>query len=242
MSGFSVVLRPRFRRSHGISWKKKIVLVLVFIFFFFFPCTVWRMETYTPSPCTVCPMGAYILPPLQYVHVRNVSPPDSIVRAFPERVPFRFRGHTTRVLVVFPWYFWTRLLRSADSCAQLTTDRSSLLSFLLGKIRSRTPSVRIGFEPYCPRTILPGRYRFSQCCQLVALRCSPSKSDCRCGSNHFNVVCLLSSLPQSKMAFVRFSVIFTVALILNLCPSCFTFSQHDECSPLWFCFRLRPPV
>ena len=32
------------------------------------------------------------------------------------------------------------------------------------------------------------------------------------------------------------------ALILNLCPSCSTFLQYDECLPLWFCFRLLPPM
>ena len=81
------------------------------------------METYTPSS-------------LQCVHFQNVFPPDSGVRAFSEPIPSAFASmqHATRVLLVFPsCCFWTRLLLSGYRCVQQTTDRSSLLSFLLGE-------------------------------------------------------------------------------------------------------------
>ena len=75
----------------------------------------------------------------------NVHSLPSAVCAFSERISsrlwhsfffgnstFRFRIHATRVLLVsLSCYFWTRLLLSGYRCAQLATDRSSLLSFLL---------------------------------------------------------------------------------------------------------------
>ena len=44
------------------------------------------------------------------------------------------------------------------------------------------------------------------------------------------------------MALIRFSVFYVIALILNLCPACSNVLQYDETSPLWFCFRLLPPL
>ena len=68
-------------------------------------------------------MATYVLPSLQCVHVRNVLPSASAVRAFPE-------------LTVFPFYFafmqrMYQLLFSGYRCAKLTTDHSNLLSLLL---------------------------------------------------------------------------------------------------------------
>ena len=81
----------------------------------------------------------------------NVHPLLSAVCAFSELISsrlwrscffgtytFRFRVHATRVLVVFSCYLWTRLLLSGYRCVQQMTDRSSLLSFLLGEfVRER---------------------------------------------------------------------------------------------------------
>ena len=76
----------------------------------------------------MCRMGTYTPSLLQCVHFRNLYLP-------------RFRVHATRLLCVF-WYSWTRLLLSGYRCAQLATDRSSLLSFLLGEFaRQRLVSV-----------------------------------------------------------------------------------------------------
>ena len=83
--------------------------------------------------------------PLHYVPDGNVHPLPSAVCEFSERISsrlwhsyffgnytIRFRVHATRVLFVYvSWYFWVRLLLSGYRCAQLVTDRSSLLSFLL---------------------------------------------------------------------------------------------------------------
>ena len=54
----------------------------------------------------------------------------------------------------------------------------------------------------------------------------------------FNVVVCLPFCRIQSMALVRFSMTFMGALILNSRPSCSIFLQYDECSPLWFCFRL----
>ena len=69
---------------------------------------------------------------------------------------FRFRAHATRVLFVyFSCYFWARFFLSGYRCAEQTTDRSSLLSFLLGEfVRERLvrvlysdPTVSVQFYP-----------------------------------------------------------------------------------------------
>ena len=79
----------------------------------------------TPHPlCSVCIFGTYFLPTLAFVLSGTYT--------------FCFRVHVTRVLVSFSCYFWTRLILSGYRCAQLATDRSSLLSFLLGEfVRER---------------------------------------------------------------------------------------------------------
>ena len=90
----------------------------------------------------MCRMGTYTPSPLQCVHFRNVFPPDSGVRAFSEPIPSAFASTQRGVLVFFSCYFWTRLLLSGYSCAQLAADRSSLLSVLLGEF-ARERLVRI---------------------------------------------------------------------------------------------------
>ena len=117
VAGSFVVLRPRFRRSHVISWKK-ILLVLVFLSWCFFPL-----------PCV--PDG-------------NVFPPASAVCAGSERIPYRLyracmfecipsflysaciSGTYTfppmqRGYYSFSCNFWALLFLSGYSCARLST-------------------------------------------------------------------------------------------------------------------------
>ena len=78
-------------------------------------------------------MGTYTPSPLQCVPFRNVFPPDCGVHAFSGPVPSAFVSMQRGCYFFFFRDFWTRLLLSGYRCAQLATDRSSLLSFLLGE-------------------------------------------------------------------------------------------------------------
>ena len=92
----------------------------------------WFFYVVFPSPCTMCRMGTHTPSPLQCVHFRLWG---SCVSG---TYTFLFRVHATRVLVFFSRYFWTCLLLSGYCCAQRTTDRGSVLSFLLGEsVRER---------------------------------------------------------------------------------------------------------
>ena len=79
----------------------------------------------------MCRMGTPS--PLQCVHFRNVFPPDSGIRFFSETIPSAFASMQRGYYFFLSWYFWARLLLSGYRCAQLATDRSIPLSFLLGE-------------------------------------------------------------------------------------------------------------
>ena len=175
------------------------------------------------------------------MHVRNVSPPASTVRAFPERIPFPFRSHATRVLVVFSCYIWTRLLLSGYRCAQLTTGRSSLLSFLLGAfVRERLVRV-LALDPTVSKQLYMVGIGLVSAIASWPSDIAPPSLTFVVAPKHVNVVCLLSSLPHSKDGIYSFFGDIHSRLDLDLVPQLFYFLQY-ECSSLWFCFRLLPPM
>ena len=135
------------------------------------PCACSFAEFLGPpfSPLSRCELEKYRFSsvfqswfsfPLHYVPDGNVHPLPSAVCTFSERIfsrlwrscifrtyTFRFRVHATRVLVFFSCHLWTRLLLSGYRCAQLATDRSSLLFFNLGGfVRERLVRV-LYFDP-----------------------------------------------------------------------------------------------
>ena len=98
ISGFSVVIRPRFRRYIMVYVGSEVVLDLIFILVFL--------------PYALC-AGFGRIPPRvcnARAHVRNVLPPASGVGAiFFRTFTSRFRGHASPVLFVFLLFPGTRV-------------------------------------------------------------------------------------------------------------------------------------
>ena len=105
-SGSSVLSRPRFRRSHGVSWKIRFSFGFLSCFFF----------------------------PLHCVPGENVHPPPSAACACSERIPSRLCSACICATYTFPLphpgnagivcfscYLWTRLFLGSFNCAQLST-------------------------------------------------------------------------------------------------------------------------
>ena len=183
ISGSSVLARPPFRRSHGISFKTKIVLVLVFFCLGF------------SSPCTVCRMGMYTPSPLQCACACSERIPSRLYSAcIFGTYTFDFRVHATRALFVFLFFLDTLAFQWLKLCTAI--DRSSLLSFWEKSARERLVRV-MTLDP----TVSVQSY-------LVAIRLvsviaswpsdvAPPSLSSRLQKRFNGVVCLVSSLLHS---------------------------------------------